>query len=922
MAKFNRRAAKTAVTSPVVTESMPSTRTYEGAPGYLRSTKGELFLLAVTNMVGEQTFYEKADKRDNRFRYLVRQVAVEDVGWLAGFLPWLRDEANMRSAPIAAALEAVQVRLAAGLTGMNRQLVDSVLQRADEPGEALAYWHSRFGRTVPKPVKRGIADAVRRLYNERSLLKYDTDSRGWRFGDVIDLVHPSPDDAKSRWQGDLFAHALDRRHGRDKPIPETLRLLRDRADLFALPVEQRRSVLSEPERLGRAGVTWEALAGWLQGPMDAEAWTAMIPSMGYMACLAEGTPVWLPDGTTAPIEEVVARKLPVLSYDKAWDTRPVKYGANQGPRNHSVGALGPTTPTAWLDTGVRPVATIRFVSGRTIEATYDHRWIRQRRGGRQAWEWTTTGDLRVGDRIPVPLTASQFGEEGDAWDGYFVGAMLGDGGMTALTPEFHGNPDDGAVAFMREYVVKHGCRVTETPNGSIVRLRFPFKQWKLNPLTEVLRRYDVWGKRCEVKSLPNRPFSREFWIGAISGLIDTDGCVRERVNAKGTAHGSVEYATVSRRLAQQVSDALLRLGVTSIVRERAVKTSTSTLDGGRTITSRLALFVVEVNRATALVKLSELLDLRISYKAASLARLAEKLRHVAPARSEMHGYDESIALDRVAAIEDGGERATYCVTVEASNLFIADGLVTGNCLRNLRNFDQAGVGDETAGEVITRLTDPDEVARSRQFPFRFYSAYRNAPSERWHDALDRALALATGSVPALPGRTLVLVDTSASMTAGQVSARSTVSAAQAAALFGVVLASRATKVDLHGFADGVFHHRFDAGASPLREINRFCERIGEVGHGTRIAEAIKATYRKHDRVILLSDMQTFPYLGESVDRAVPQDVPIYSFNLCGYQQAAMQTGKANRHEFGGFSDACFRLIPLLERGRNAGWPWQ
>ena len=60
----------------------------------------------------------------------------------------------------------------------HRQVVDSVLLRADEPGELLAYWTSAYGRNIPKPVKRGVADAVRRLYNEQSLLKYDTGVQG------------------------------------------------------------------------------------------------------------------------------------------------------------------------------------------------------------------------------------------------------------------------------------------------------------------------------------------------------------------------------------------------------------------------------------------------------------------------------------------------------------------------------------------------------------------------------------------------------------------------------------------------------------------------------------------------------------------------------------------------------------------------
>ena len=38
----------------------PAGRTHEGAPGYARDAKGELFLFAVSNMAGEDTFYEAA----------------------------------------------------------------------------------------------------------------------------------------------------------------------------------------------------------------------------------------------------------------------------------------------------------------------------------------------------------------------------------------------------------------------------------------------------------------------------------------------------------------------------------------------------------------------------------------------------------------------------------------------------------------------------------------------------------------------------------------------------------------------------------------------------------------------------------------------------------------------------------------------
>ena len=523
MSKFNTTATKPATgQGPIRAEATPSTRTHEGAPGYRRDVKSELFLLAVANFVSEDTFYEKAGERDNRFANLVRQVAVSNVEWLTAFVRWLRNDANMRSAPLVAAAEGVKARLDAGAHGGNRPLVSAAMARADEPGEFVAYWRSRFGRSLPLPVKNGLADAVRQLYTERSLLKYDTDSKGYRFADVIETVRPKPIDER---QNALFEHALARRHNRDELFRlGGLPLLCARAELMALPVRERRAVLTDPRRLHAAGMTWEALSAWLDGPMDRVAWEAVIPSMGLMALA-----------------------------------------------------------------------------------------------------------------------------------------------------------------------------------------------------------------------------------------------------------------------------------------------------------------------------------------------------------------------------------------------------------RNLRNFDEAGVSDEVAAKVAARFADPDEVARSRMFPYRWLAAYEQAPSLRWAHALDKALQASLQNLPAMPGRSLILVDTSASMTSTSFSARSKMTPVKAAAVFGVVLAAKGEQVDLYGFADGVFLHQVGKGASVIREVDRLCKRVGEVGHGTQIAESIRTTYRGHDRVFVFSDMQT---MDGGVTSAVPKDVPLYGFNLGGYRPAAFDAGRPNRIEFGGLTDATFRMVPLIEAGRDAAWPWE
>lgn len=305
MSKFNQAGTKSAPvslrgTSAVHTVSTaPDTRTAEGAVGWTRDNRSALFLATVSAFVTEATFYESADDRVERIRELSRTVALEadadgnavGVAWLTEFVRWLRREGNIRTASIVIAAEAVRGRTQAHLDSEARELVAAAIDRADEPGELLSYWLARYGRPIPNSIKRGIDLATRRIYSERSLLRYDTDRSAVRFGDVVQLTHPTPKDAR---QSDLFRHAIERRTGwGDGEVPATLEMVQARAALEAVPVAARRALVVErngvpiSDRLAAAGVSWEYLSGWLADGkgMDAAAWEAVIPSMGYMALL-------------------------------------------------------------------------------------------------------------------------------------------------------------------------------------------------------------------------------------------------------------------------------------------------------------------------------------------------------------------------------------------------------------------------------------------------------------------------------------------------------------------------------------------------------------------------------------------------------------------------------------------------------------
>ncbi len=76
-------------------------------------------------------------------------------------------------------------------------------------------------------------------------------------------------------------------------------------------------------------------------------------------------------------------------------------------------------------------------------------------------------------------------------------------------------------------------------------------------------------------------------------------------------------------------------------------------------------------------------------------------------------------------------------------------------------------------------------------------------------------------------------------------------------------------------------------------------------------------------MVIVTDEQAGPSSwGGDPLAAVPGHVPVYTWNLAGYRTGHAPSGAAGRHTFGGLSDAAFRLIPLLEAGADAAWPWE
>lgn len=263
--------------TPVKNNTFEKTETYEGGLAWKPTNPAiELLFTAACTYVGENTYYETAEQRQDRLVKLVHEATKRNPNEVAKIVRDLRSEFKIRTAAILVACEYV----AAGGHSA-RTVIASACQRPDEPGEVLAYWTAKYGRKIPRGIKTGLGDAARRLYTERNVLKYDTPSHAFRFADVIELCHVKPDNDN---QSALFKFLLDNRH-HDSGIIDPFSMLSKHAWLAKQNEDERRKLLRDlgANALSEAGFTWERLSSWLPGGMDAEAWEFVIPSMGVMA---------------------------------------------------------------------------------------------------------------------------------------------------------------------------------------------------------------------------------------------------------------------------------------------------------------------------------------------------------------------------------------------------------------------------------------------------------------------------------------------------------------------------------------------------------------------------------------------------------------------------------------------------------------
>jgi hypothetical protein len=172
-------------------------------------------------------------------------------------------------------------------------------------------------------------------------------------------------------------------------------------------------------------------------------------------------------------------------------------------------------------------------------------------------------------------------------------------------------------------------------------------------------------------------------------------------------------------------------------------------------------------------------------------------------------------------------------------------------LRNLNNLVKYGVSDKVIDLAAKKLSSAEEVAKSKQLPFRFVTAYDNVSgSRKLMDAIAEAMEHALSNVPVLSGKTLIAVDSSGSMQG---------ECMKKAAIFAAALVKSNPNADLILYDTAVKEFNKFNSKTPLIDLSKGIEQAA-MGGGTETSLVFWYAGNKkvaYDRVIIISDNQSW-----------------------------------------------------------------
>lgn len=263
---------------------------------------------------------------------------------------------------------------------------------------------------------------------------------------------------------------------------------------------------------------------------------------------------------------------------------------------------------------------------------------------------------------------------------------------------------------------------------------------------------------------------------------------------------------------------------------------------------------------------------------------------------------------------EGNNKSTWEKLIESNKLgYMA-------ILRNLRNIIKAN--PDNINKVYEVLESENRVKKSKQLPFRYYSAFNGLSHEgvgtsKIYDVLETAIRYSTSNIERLSGKTFISTDVSGSMS-NRVSQKSDMTCAE----IGTLLMSIANSI-CHEAITSTFDTSFKLTSLATKNgIIANAKFIKPTWGGTDLSLPIRYLLQNKiyvDRIVLLSDNE----INSGYDRVcqiyinqyrkkVNPNVWIHAIDLLGYGTQQFKGEKVNI--IAGWNEKILEFIPNVEKG--------
>jgi hypothetical protein len=251
-------------------------------------------------------------------------------------------------------------------------------------------------------------------------------------------------------------------------------------------------------------------------------------------------------------------------------------------------------------------------------------------------------------------------------------------------------------------------------------------------------------------------------------------------------------------------------------------------------------------------------------------------------------------------------------------------------LRNIRNLIEAGVSDAVISKACKKLSNPDQVRKSKQLPFRFLMAHQMVSSmgygsnqaavKKFLEAIEDASNYACENIPDFPGTTAIFADNSGSMSQ-PVSGKSKMTCAGAANTLCGILAKSTNSAYVAAFGTAVGPVRYTKNDTVIGVADkvRNANTRGMATNAHLCIKWLEEQNAKFDRVIILSDMQCWNSGGsyysdgnladawQNFAKKNP-DCWLHSVHLNGYGDSPVDPRNPKVNLISGFSEKIFGML--------------